>query len=208
MLGATLAAGELPDLGRLGKIVVCWVGTPLGAMLVAFLLYHLLRWPLCRLRLSLFTLDPLLRLGLLVCGCYGAHALGANNVANVASFLVADPRLGPDAAVLLGGLAIAAGILAFSRGVMLTVGRGITPLDPFSALVVVLAQAVTVHFYALAGVPVSTSQAIVGAVLGMGLVKGVQIFNLRVLRHVFLGWLMTPIAAAAFGAGLGAAFGS
>jgi len=207
IVGASLAVGGRPDLTRLGKIVVCWVGTPLGAMLMAFAIYHLLWWPLRRLRLSLFALDPLLRLGLVVCGCYGAHALGANNVANVASFLAVDPRLGPSGAILVGGLSIAVGILAFSRGVMLTVGRGITPLDPFSALVVVMAEGVTVHFYALAGVPVSTSQAIVGAVLGIGLVKGVQILNLRVLGHVLLGWVITPLVAAALGAVLAAGAG-
>jgi PiT family inorganic phosphate transporter len=203
MLGASVWGGRV-DTGQLDKIVLCWVGTPIGAMLMAFVLYHLLRWPLRRLRLSMFTRDPLLRIGLLVCGCYSAHALGANNVANVASFLIADGRLTPHQAVALGGVTIAAGILLFGRGVMITVGRGITPLDGFSALVVVLAQGVTVHLYALLGVPVSTSQAVVGAVLGMGLVKGVQILNLRTLGHVLLGWVMTPVVAAALGAALAA----
>lgn len=207
MVGAALTAGQRPDPGTLGRIVLCWVGTPVGAMAAAVGVYHALRWPIRRWRPSLFTLDPILRAGLVLCGCYGAHALGANNVANVASFLAADPRLGPRGAVLVGGLSIAAGALLFSRGVMLTVGRGITPLDPFSALVVVLAEAVTVHFYALAGVPVSTSQAVVGAVLGIGLVRGVQILNLRVLGRVALGWVLTPLAGAAVSALLAAVAG-
>ena len=199
MLGASVLGGRV-DTGQLDKIVLCWVGTPLGAMLMACVLYHVLRLPLMWLRLSTFTRDPVLRVGLILCGCYSAHALGANNVANVASFLIADGRLTPHLAVAFGGLTIAAGILLFSRGVMITVGRGITPLDGFSALVVVLAQGVTVHLYALLGVPVSTSQAIVGAVLGMGLGKGVQILNLRTLGHVLLGWVMTPVVAAVLGA--------
>jgi PiT family inorganic phosphate transporter len=201
MVGVSFLGGGL-NRGPLGKIVLCWVGTPLGAMLMAFVLYFILRLPLRWLRPSLFTMDPILRLGLLACGCYGAHALGANNVANVASFLIAGGGLTPSAAVAVGGVTIALGILLFSRGVMMTVGRGITPLDGFSALVVVLAQGVTVHLYALLGVPVSTSQAMVGAVLGMGLVKGVQILNLGTLGRVLLGWAMTPFVAAALGAGL------
>jgi PiT family inorganic phosphate transporter len=201
MVGVSVLGGGL-NRGPLGKIVLCWVGTPLGAMLMAFVLYFILRLPLRWLRPSLFTMDPILRLGLLACGCYGAHALGANNVANVASFLIAGGGLTPSAAVAVGGVTIALGILLFSRGVMMTVGRGITPLDGFSALVVVLAQGVTVHLYALLGVPVSTSQAMVGAVLGMGLVKGVQILNLGTLGRVLLGWAMTPFVAAALGAGL------
>jgi PiT family inorganic phosphate transporter len=204
LLGVSLTAGERPDLGTLGKIVLCWVGTPVGAMLMSWVVYHALRWLLRRLHLSLFSRDAVLRFGLLVCGCYAAHALGANNVANVATFLIADPRLAPREAILIGGLTIAAGALAFSRRVMLTVGRGITQLDGFSALVVVLAQAVTVHFYAWLGVPVSTSQAIVGAVLGLGLVRGVQILDLRVLGHVLLGWVLTPTVAAIASATLAA----
>ena len=199
MLGASVLGGEV-DPGQLGKIVTCWLGTPVGAMLIAFALYYLLRLPLRWLRPSVFTLDPILRSGLIACGCYGAYALGANNVANVASFLVSGGHLTAPAAVAVGGASIALGILLFSRGVMITVGRGITPLDGFSALVVVLAQGVTVHLYAQLGVPVSSSQAIVGAVLGMGLVKGIQIFNGRVLVRVFSGWVATPFVAAALGA--------
>ena len=196
LVGTGLVAGDLHTEG-LGKILACWVGTPIGAMLLACVLHHALRWPLRLWRPSVFTLDPLLRLGLVACGCYGAYALGANNVATVASFVLAGGRLGPLGAVTLGGLAMAAGILMFSRGVMLTVGRGITPLDGFSALVVVLAQALTVHLYARLGVPVSTTQAIVGAVLGIGLVKGFHIINLRHLGHIVGGWLLTPVLAAA-----------
>lgn len=198
LVGSGLVAGRI-HAGPLGKIVACWIGTPVGAMLVSFALYHVLRWPLTRLRPSLFTLDPILHAGLIVCGCYGAHALGANNAANVASFLVAGGVLQPAAAVTVGGIAIATGVLTFSRGVMLTVGRGITPLDAFTALVVVLAQGITVHGYAVLGVPVSTSQAIVGAVLGIGLAKGVHILNARSLGRVLAGWLLTPIAAAVLG---------
>jgi PiT family inorganic phosphate transporter len=201
LVGRGLVAGELHPAG-LGKILACWVGTPIGAMLVAGVLYYVLRWPLRLWRPSVFTLDPLLRLGLIACGCYGAYALGANNVANVASFLLAGGHLGALGAVTLGGLAMAGGILTFSRGVMLTVGRGITPLDGFSALVVVLAQALTVHFYAKLGVPVSATQAIVGAVLGLGLVKGVHILNLRALTRIVGGWLLAPVLAAVLGAGL------
>jgi PiT family inorganic phosphate transporter len=190
------------NTGQLGKIVACWVGTPLGAMLIAFVLYYTLRLPLRWCRPSMFVLDPILRVALMACGCYGAHALGANNVANVASFLVAGGQMTAPTAVALGAVSIAVGMLLFSRGVMLTVGRGITPLDGFSALVVVLAQGLTLHLYALLGVPVSTSQAIVGAVLGMGLVKGVQILNHRVLTRVLCGWLATPFVAAALAAGL------
>ncbi|NLF17851.1 MAG: inorganic phosphate transporter [Lentisphaerae bacterium] len=198
-VGSGLVAGQV-NLAPLAKVVACWVGTPIGAMLFAAVLYHLLRWPLRRRRPSLFVLDRVLHGGLIVCGCYSAHALGASNVANVASFLVRTGSMTPPTAVALGGLAMAIGVLTFSRGVMLTVGRGITPLDAFAALVVVLAAALTVHLYALLGVPVSTTQAMVGAVLGIGLAKGVHILNLRSLARVLAAWIVAPLGAAGLGA--------
>ncbi|HMB00557.1 MAG TPA: inorganic phosphate transporter, partial [Spirochaetota bacterium] len=68
-------------------------------------------------------------------------------------------------------------------------------LNPFAALIVMLAQAVTVHFYALVGVPVSTSQAVVGAVLGISFIKGLQTLNFPLTGKIFLGWITTPVAA-------------
>lgn len=81
-------------------------------------------------------------------------------------------------------MSIALGILTFSRGVMETAGRKLVRLDPFSALVVVLAEAVTVHFYTFIGVPVSTSQAVIGAVLGVGIVKGINPVSGRTLTNI------------------------
>jgi PiT family inorganic phosphate transporter len=198
LVGLGLAQRTL-NLEGLGKVIACWVGTPLGALFFAVLFYLGLRWLLRLMKPSVFALDPFYRVGLIVCGCNGAYALGANNVANVASFFAVYPTISAQTSVLLGGVFIAVGVLTFSRGVMMTVGRGVTPLDAFSALVVVLAQAVTVHVYALVGVPVSTSQAVVGAVLGIGMVKGIQIINGRVLVKVIAGWVSTPILAAIIG---------
>ena len=68
-------------------------------------------------------------------------------------------------------------------------------MDAFSATIAILSQAVTVHVFAVIGVPVSTSQAVVGAVMGIGVVKGLQVVRWPVLGHVLAGWLLTPAAA-------------
>jgi PiT family inorganic phosphate transporter len=132
---------------------------------------------------------------LIVAGSYAAYALGANNVANVTAVFVGAGRLNVFSATLIGGLSIGLGILTFSRPVMETVGRKLVRLDPFSALVVVLAEAVTVHFYTFVGVPVSTSQALIGAVLGVGIVKGINTVNRRKLVNILIGWFLTPAIA-------------
>ena len=96
-------------------------------------------------------------------------------------------------ATLTGGISIALGAVTYSKRVMMTVGKGLVSLDGFSAFIAVLSQAITVHIYAEIGVPVSTSQAIIGAVLGIGLVLGMQTINSRTLLNIVIGWLSTPL---------------
>jgi PiT family inorganic phosphate transporter len=194
ILGVGLLNGQL-NLAGLGKVVLCWLGTPVGGALSALLLYGLLGKIYNRLGFNLFQSDFWLRLALILAGSYGAYALGANNVANVTAVFVGAGLLDSFQAALIGAVSIAAGILTYSRPVMETVGRRLVALDPFSALVVVLALAVTVHFYTFLGVPVSTSQAVVGAVLGIGLIKGVNTVSRRTLQQICLAWFMTPVVS-------------
>jgi PiT family inorganic phosphate transporter len=194
ILGIGLLNGEL-NMAGLTKVVLCWLGTPVGGALSALLLYGLLGKIYNRLGINLFQSDFWLRLALILAGSYGAYALGANNVANVTAVFVGAGLLDGFQAALIGAGSIAAGILTFSRPVMETVGRRLVALDPFSALVVVLALAVTVHFYTLLGVPVSTSQAVVGAVLGIGLIKGVNTVSRKTLQQICLAWFMTPVVS-------------
>lgn len=206
VMGALIGMGlyTAPDQvqwSALTKVVVCWVGTPIGAALVALMLYPLLGGLLDRLCLNLVTRSILLRSLLLVSGCYGAYALGANNVANVTGVYSRTelmPQLGDQADLILalvGGLSIALGVITYSKNVMFTVGSRLVQLGTFSALISVLAMAVTVHFYAMVGVPVSTSQAIVGAVLGIGIVKSVRTINRSICLQICFGWILTPAIA-------------
>jgi PiT family inorganic phosphate transporter len=201
VVGAILGVGLLNrqlNFAGLGKVVVCWLGTPVGGIVLTIVVYKLLAAIANSMNLNIFQADILLRLCLILAGSYGAYALGANNVANVTAVFVGAGMLSVPAAVLIGGLSIGLGILTFSRGVMETVGKKLVRLDPFSGLVVVLAEAITVHIYALIGVPVSTSQAVIGAVLGVGIIKGVNTIHRRTLGHIFLAWFITPFVAALF----------
>lgn len=197
-VGGILAIGFLNrqlDLAGLGKVVACWFGTPVGGMIIAVLVFKGLGVFYNRVNFSLFQTDILLRLCLIGAGSYGAYALGANNVANVTAVFVGAGMLTVFSAVLVGGLSISLGILTFSRRVMETVGNKLVKLDSFSALVVVLAEAITVHIYTFVGVPVSTSQAVVGAVLGVGIVKGINTIRRRTLINILLAWFLTPMVA-------------
>ncbi|MFH2008306.1 MAG: inorganic phosphate transporter, partial [bacterium] len=198
VVGALIAVGLVNgrvELSVLGKVVACWVGTPVGAMVAAVVFYLVVGKLFNLLNLTLFRYDFLVRWCLVAAGSYGAYALGANNVANVTGAFVGDGMLTSRQACVLGGLSICLGVITFSRGVMITVGRGLVKLDAFSAFIVILAEGVTVHIYAMIGVPVSTSQAVVGGVLGIGIVKGVRTVNRRVLRNILIAWLSTPVIA-------------
>ncbi|MBW1766691.1 MAG: anion permease [Deltaproteobacteria bacterium] len=194
ILGIGLLNKQLNIMG-LGKVVACWVGTPIGSLVIAIIIYWVLAFFYNKLKINLFQSDNLLRLCLIFAGSYGAYSLGANNVANVTAVFVGAGYLTVFSAVLIGGLSICFGILTFSRGVMETVGKKLVRLDSFSALVVLLSEAITVHFYAFVGVPVSTSQAVIGAILGVGIFKGINTVNKRTLASIFIGWFLTPIIA-------------
>jgi PiT family inorganic phosphate transporter len=194
ILGIGLMNREL-NVAGLGKVVVCWFATPVGGAVIAVLVYKVLAALYNRLKMDLFQSDIIVRLSLIAAGSYGAYALGANNVANVTAVFVGAGELTVFSAALVGGFSIALGILTFSRPVMKTVGRKLVRLDPFSALVVVLAEAIAVHIFTFVGVPVSTSQALVGAILGVGIVKGIKTVSKRTLGRILIGWFLTPVVA-------------
>jgi len=199
IIGSGLVAGGV-SFAPLGKIFLSWVLTPLGGLVAAYVPYYFLSKYPDALPTQLITRSGFLRAAMMLAMCYSAFSLGANNVANVTGVYVGAGLLAPTTAALFGAAAIGLGILTFSQRVIQTVGNRIVSLDPVSALVVVLAEAVTLNVFALIGVPVSASQAVVGAVLGIGLVKGVQTVDGRVLRRVLFGWVGTPTLAAAVSA--------
>lgn len=183
------------DFQGFTKVVICWIGTPIGAMIIAILLYILFRFVLNRLNLSLVQLDYILRVGLILSGSYGAYALGANNVASVTGVFANIVNFSPRTLALIGAVSISLGVMTYSKNVMYTIGKKLVPLGAFSAFVAILAEAITVHIYAKVGVPVSTSQAIIGAVLGIGIINGMRTINLHILLNIVIAWVATPLAA-------------
>lgn len=194
VVGALVVIGYVQDkldLSSLTKVVLCWIGTPIGAALITVILYIVVGKLMNMFFPSVFMYDRSLRLALMIAGSYGAYALGANNVANVTGPFYAA-GMGFWSAAIIGSVSIALGIITYSKKVMMTVGKNLVKLDAFTAFIAILSEALTVHIYAIIGVPVSTSQAIVGAVLGVGLLKGVQTINKRVLWRILFGWIGTP----------------
>jgi len=203
ILGWGLCMGTA-DFSAAAKFFVSWVVTPVAGGLVCFLLCKFVRRFLENKILGLGHYDLILRIGFFAAGIFGAWSMGANAVANVTG-VYGGPLglLDEKTAALLGGALIALGALTFSRRTMHTVGSRITQLSPLSGLLAVCSYALIVFLYSLVGIPVSGSQAVVGAVIGAGLSKGVGTVDLGVLKNILSAWAITPAAAG----GLAFAFG-
>lgn len=198
IIGGGLAAGLRTSIAwrEAANIFLAWVLTPFLSAVIAFLSRLLSD------RLGSFQgyggkpLSPppsLIRILLTVTGCYMAFNWGANDVANATGVLCGISKLSTFYLTLLGGAAMSCGVLMGGKRVMLTIGKKITRLTPFSALVAEFAAAVTVNLFTLAGLPVSTTHAVVGAVGGVGYGRGREAVNALVLAEIALTWFITPV---------------
>ncbi len=194
IIGAGILSGTA-DFTKLYKIISCWVFTPISGIFFGYLLYRVLKYILDRTVTRVTLRNHIYFIGIILAGCYGSYCLGANNVANVTGVYVGSGFLSPETAAIIGGISISAGVLTYSKKIMMTVGKGIVPLDPFSALVTVLAEALVLHTFTQFGVPVSSSQAIVGAVVGVGLVGDTRTVSVKMLVKIAFAWVLTPISA-------------
>ncbi len=134
------------------------------------------------------------------CGMAFAH--GSNDVANAVGPVAAIVSIVKTGAVaqqsalstwilLLGGIGIVLGLATYGWRVIKTVGRSITELTPSRGFAAELAAASTVVIASGTGIPISTTHTLVGAVLGVGIARGIGALNLRVVRNIMLSWVVT-----------------
>ncbi len=222
IVGWNYFTGTLTDYHSLTKIVSTWVLCPILTAGFSIALYLLFRWLLRVAKMHLLRMDALTRAGLILVGAFGAYSLGANNIANVMGiFVPASPftsfTIGgviqfssAQQLFLLGALAITVGMFTYSYRVMMTVGNDLMKLTPITALVVVLSHSIVLFLFASQGlenwlirhglpsiplVPVSSSQAVIGGVIGIALIKGGKGIRYRVLGGIAASWIATPIIA-------------
>jgi len=197
LAGAGLSTGVSINRGMVGGIFLSWVLCPVVAMVLGILGYWLVRHLLRRISRTP-TVERTLSWLVLGSACYAAFSLGANNVGNAVGPL-ANLREGGAVGflLLLGGVSIGVGVVSYGRGVAEAIGRGIVPLDLPGALAAQTAAGLAVHVYALIGIPVSTSHAVVGAVIGVGLLRGIRAVGKRKIAEICIGWVLTPTVACA-----------
>jgi len=189
--GAGLAIGAPVKWKMLGDIFICWIFTPIGAAILGYIFYRIFKNLFYRLvprKYVKLTLSALI----IISGSYVAYSWGANDVANAVGVISGAGILTPKTSVMLGGLAIILGVITWGYKVIETIGTEITHLLPLMAFAAQLASAINVHIYTVFGIPVSTSHSIVGAIFGVGLVRGMHVLNLRIVKDIVLSWLATP----------------
>lgn len=224
IIGWNLFTGNRTDAGTLSKIVATWISGPLLGAVFGVLLFMSVTVIKKVSGIHIIKFESYIKTGLLFVGALGAYSLGANNIANVMGVFVPAVALEPlnigpfslssaQQLFLLGGIAIAAGIITYSKRVMQTVGANIVELSSEAAMVVVLAQSMVLFIFssswlsdllvsiglpAIPMVPVSSSQVIVGSVIGIGLYKGVRNINFKLLGEIAAGWIATPLISGLF----------
>lgn len=223
IIGWNIFCNSNIDVKSLYKIVGTWVFSPILTATFSIIFYFIVKLFLRYIKVHLITLDWLTRVSLFLVGIFGSYSLGANNIANVMGVFVKSSPFrdisiyniftlsGVQILFLLGGLAIAVGVYTYSKKVIFTVGEDIYKLSPITALIVILSSAMVLFLFSSNGlkillesnglpsfplVPVSSSQAIVGGVIGIGIAKGGRNVNYGILGKISLGWIATPIISA------------
>lgn len=197
VVGIGLALGAEIDQSKFISIVESWIICPIMVMVLAFTLMHILNFILRKFESRTFLMQHTMGRLAILSACYTAYALGANHAGTAVGPIANLGIFHPNILLFMGGLSIALGAATYGRKVADTVGKGITPLNIPSAFVAQIASAFGMHFFSVLGIPVSTSSAIVGAVVGVGLVKGGKAISKRTVAIIFIGWFLTPTFAAA-----------
>ena len=199
--GVGLAAGLTVDFSKILTIVECWILCPILCGVLANGILRVTRLILARLKDQRRASRVLMGL-VLMSACYSAYSLGANNLGNAIGPIVTLDIMDIFILTLLGAASISVGALTFGKGVAETVGKSITKLDLPGAFAAQTSAAVGLHVFSMIGIPVSTSQAIVGAVMGVGLVHGIKTVSRGKVSEIVIGWVATPLVSGATAFGL------
>ena len=192
LIGSSLALGLPVDWITIARIVSAWILSPAIAALLAIATYRLYKPLLGRIK-GLKNLELTQKWLVFLASAYSAFNLGTNELGNVIGLSQSGSLSNPNVFI---ALTMAFGTLTFSREVMLTIGKNISPLGPTSAFSSQFGAAIAVSAANLLGLPVSSGQAIVGAISGLGLYKGERV-NKTLLLDIVKGWVRAPLFAGA-----------
>ena len=210
------------DMDTLASICASWICCPVISGALAVLLYLCVRNILHHTKVHILWQDMAVRVGMILTTALGGFALGANNMANVVGVFIDSNVFNPlkigniytlngtQVLFLLGAVAACIGIFTYSQKAIKTVGKNVLSCSPTVAWIVILSESLVLILFSsetlerfllsiklppLPAVPVSSTQAVIGAIVGIGLVKGGKGIKWSLVLKVVSGWVATPVIA-------------
>ena len=210
------------DPETLLNICACWVMCPIISGLIAVSLYFTVKKTLHHSKIHILWQDLIVRLGMIFTTALGGFALGANNMADVVGVFVQSCTFGSlnfgnfinlngiQVLFLMGAIAVSIGVFTYSQKVIKTVGKGVLSFSPAVAWIVILSQSLVLILFSsstlksflisiglppLPAVPVSSTQAVIGAIVGIGLAKGGKEIKWSLVLKLMCGWVISPLMA-------------
>jgi len=223
IIGWNIFTSSPTDIKSLLNIVTTWILSPALACGFSFLIFNALKYLVVKTKIHMLEIDIYTRFGLIIVAAFGSYSLGANNIAKVVGvFITSSPFKdmvffnyfhisGINQLFLVGALSMALGVITYSHKTISTIGSQIFKLTPISAFATILGASMVLFIFssdslsklllmiglpAIPLVPVSITQAMVGAVAGIGFAKGGRYINYKIIGKIAIGWLITPISAA------------
>jgi len=202
VVGYGLFTGTSINLVLLKKIVEGWIATPILTGGLAFAIYYTLSKQVFR-RISSMEernrFEQIFAKLQILSAMLVAFSLGANDVSNAVALV--NPALVaagvPAVAIrMLGGVGFMLGVLAWGPRIIKTVAYGLIEFTPSRGFVAQFCAGIFVLLATLWGMPVSTTHALVGAVIGVGLARGIDTINKKAVGEILFSWIITVPASA------------
>lgn len=222
IVGWNLYTDNPTDMTALTKICSSWVICPIISGVIAVCLYLGLKKLLHYSKMHILWQDWIVRIGMILTTALGGYALGANNMANVVGVFIDSciftpiklgnfyTLSGAQVLFLLGGIAASIGVFTYSQRAIKNVGKNLLAFSPIVAWIVILSQSLvlimfssssfaafltSLHLPPLPAVPVSSTQAVLGAIVGIGLAKGGKGIKWNLVLKLMSGWVTSPLIA-------------
>ncbi len=180
----------------------------ISAIIGVFMIRKIKRQPVNVGGFHLHSVELVFGVLMIFTACAMAFAHGSNDVANAigpvaavvsivnSGGVIEQKSMLPAWVLMLGAMGIVAGLVMYGHKVIATVGVGITELTPSRGFCCNLSASTTVVLASGTGLPISTTHTLVGAVLGVGLARGISALNLRMIGSIFMSWIITLPAGA------------
>jgi len=198
LAGSVLATGLLKEFNQpmTINIILSWFLTPVLSVVAAYVIYKAFLVPFSK-KISLIIYGQSFRILAVIATAFVAYGLGANNIGNSVGLVIGSGTVKENTPIML--LIIASmcfGMISFGRKVVNTVSRNITLIDPLTAFTAQFSAGIVIYFFTVSGIPISTTQAILGGLVGVGMTKGTGMVNRSLVMEIFIGWIITPISTA------------